>query len=87
MYNLLIQPYLAKKFDKLTRRNPRQMAIITKKIGEIIQDPHHYKNLQSPLNRLKRVHIDKSFVLLFSVDEDTNTVILENYNHHDKIYE
>jgi YafQ family addiction module toxin component len=87
MYRIIIQPSLSRKFDKLSKKNPKQMGIITKKLEEIIQDPQRYKNLQSPLNNLKRVHIDKSFVLLFSVDESTKTIILQNYDHHDSIYE
>ena len=34
----------------------------------------------------KRVHIDKHFVLIFSVDEENKIVALEDYDHHDKIY-
>jgi mRNA-degrading endonuclease RelE of RelBE toxin-antitoxin system len=35
---------------------------------------------------MRRVHIDKSFVLVFSIDETEKTVIIEDYDHHDKIY-
>jgi len=62
------------------------MEIIGKKVKEIIQNPHRYKNLRSPLNGWKRVHIDKHFVLAFSVNENTKTVTLEDYDHHDNIY-
>ena len=60
--------------------------IIEKKVEEIIQNPHHYKNLRAPLQHWKRVHIDRSFVLVFSVDETTKTIIFEDYDHHDNIY-
>ena len=53
---------------------------------EIVEDPHRYKNLRVPLNNWKRVHIDRHFILTFSIDEKTKTVILEDYEHHDKIY-
>jgi YafQ family addiction module toxin component len=87
MYEIDIKPGLGKIFDKLSRKNPKQMAIITNKLEEIIKDPHRYKNLRSPLEQYKRVHIDKSFVLVFSVDEQKKTVIIEKYGHHDNIYE
>lgn len=87
MYNIIVQPSLSRKFDKLSKKSPKQMAIIAKKLEEILLNPHHYKNLQSPLQHLKRVHVDKSFVLLFSVDENTKTITLQNYDHHDRIYE
>ena len=87
MYKIIILPSLSKKFDKLSKKSPVQMSRIAAKLEEIIQNPNHYKNLRSPMQHLKRVHIDKSFVLIFSVDESTKTVILENYDHHDNIYE
>ena len=62
------------------------MEIILKKAGEIAENPHRYKNLRVPLNNLKRVHVDRHFVLLFSVDEDSKSVTLEYYDHHDNIY-
>lgn len=62
------------------------MEIIDKKIKEIRQNPQHYKNLRKPLQHLKRVHIDKSFIMVFSIDESTKTVAIEDYDHHDKIY-
>ncbi len=71
---------------KLGTKNPKQAEIIAKKSEEIVIDPHRYKNLKTPLNHWKRVHIDKHFVLTFSMDEDTRTIILEDYDHHKKIY-
>ena len=49
-------------------------------------DPYHYKKLSRPLQHLRRVHIDKSFVLIFSIDESKKLVIIEDYDHHDQIY-
>lgn len=86
MYSLNIKPEIDKKLDKLYKKNRKQYTIIMKKAEEIIQNPQHYKNLRTPLQFLKGVHIDKHFVLTFSVDEDTKTVTLEDYDHHDKIY-
>ena len=86
MYSLEIRKSIEKTFLKLSKKNPNQMSIILNKIEEIRQNPNHYKNLRRPLNYLKRIHIDKSFVLLFSVDENKKIIIIEDYNHHDKIY-
>ena len=86
MYVLEIKPSLKKKLQKLAKKNPKQAEIIAKKLEEIILNPQHYKNLRAPLQHLKEVHIDKSFVLTFSVDENTKTVTLEDYDHHDKIF-
>ncbi len=84
MYTYELRKSVEKKFFRL--RNPKQLEIIRKKIEELVENPHHYKNLRSPLQHLKRVHIDKSFVLTFSINEATKTVIIEGYDHHDKIY-
>ncbi len=86
MYNLDIRPSLKKKLVKLGMRDPKQAESIAKKSEEIVIDPNRYKNLRYPLNNWKRVHIDRHFVLTFSIDEETKTVILEDYDHHDKIY-
>ncbi len=86
MYSLNIKPGLDKKLVKLFKKNRKQYEIIMKKVQEIIQNPQHYKNLRAPLQYLKEVHIDKHFILTFSVDENTKTVTLEDYDHHDNIF-
>lgn len=86
MYVLQISPDLDKVFSKLIKKNRKQYEIIMKKVEEIVQNPQHYKNLRTPLQHLKRVHIDKHFVLVFSVDENSKTITLEDYDHHDNIY-
>lgn len=86
MYDFGTKPRVDKIFDKLSKKNPKQLEIIYKKIQEIRENPQHYKNLRVPLNAWKSVHIDKSFVLTFSVNENTKNIIIEDYDHHDKIY-
>ena len=83
---MLIRPELDRKLKKLYKRNRKQYKIIMKKAQEIVLNPQHYKNLREPLQNLKRVHIDTNFVLTFSVNEGTKTVILEDFDHHDNIY-
>ena len=85
-YQYEFRESVEKILQKLAKKNSKQVMIIEKKVGEIIQNPHHYKNLKAPLQHLKRVHIDRSFVLVFSVDETTKTIIIEDYDHHDNIY-
>ena len=87
MYSYELRKSVEKIFFKLAKKNSKQLEIIEKKINEIIKDPNHYKNLRAPLQHLKRVHIDKSFVLVFSVDESDKKEIIEDYKHHDCIYE
>jgi YafQ family addiction module toxin component len=84
MYNIVIQPSLAKKFVKIGKRNKKLLKIIFKKICEIIINPYHYKNLRKPLQHIRRVHIDKHFVLTFSIEG--KNVVFKDFDHHDKIY-
>ena len=86
MYTLKIKPGLEKTLKKLAKKNRVQVEIVFKKVEEILANPHRYKNLRTPLNDWKRVHVDKHFVLLFSVDEESKSVTLEDYDHHDNIY-
>jgi len=86
MYDLMIKEEFDSKFEKLAKKNKKQLEIISTKVSEILEDPHRYKNLRAPMNHLKRVHIDKHFVLVFSIDEDSKAVILEDYDYHDNIY-
>ena len=85
MHSLEIDDELLKKLDRLSKKNKKQVEIIMKKADEILKDPRRYKNVRVPLNMLKRVHIDKHFVLTFSVDDNKRTVTLEDYDRHDNI--
>jgi YafQ family addiction module toxin component len=86
MYYLKIKPDLEKTLKKLARKNNKQLEIIPGRAEEVPGNPHRYKNLRAPLNNWKRVHIDRHFVLVFSVDDENNTVTLEDHAHHDDIY-
>ncbi len=86
MYSLEIKPELDSKFEKLAKKNKKQFEIIINKFNEILENPHRYKNLRAPMNHLKRVHIDKHFVLIFSINEKSKSVTLVDYDHHDNIY-
>lgn len=85
MYDIEIREGLDRTFRKLAKKDALQMEVIAKKVKEIAADPHAYKPLRFPLAGKRRVHIG-SYVLLFSIDEARNTIVLEDYAHHDKVY-
>lgn len=87
MYTHEFRKGLEKKLYKIAKKSPDIVRAIGKKINEVItcDDISHYKNLRKPLQQFKRVHIGKSFVLVFSVEE--NHIIFEDFDHHDNIYE
>jgi len=86
IYDLHIKPAVDKIFLKLGKKDPKQLWIIRKKLVEVRENPHHYKNLRAPLNAWKEVHIDSHFVLAFSIDEKLKRVEVEDYDHHDRIF-
>ncbi|MFH0837369.1 MAG: type II toxin-antitoxin system RelE/ParE family toxin [Candidatus Aenigmatarchaeota archaeon] len=86
MYSISIKPELDEKLVDIKKRYAKHFEIIMKKAEEIVRNPYHYKPLRSPMQHMRRVHIDKHFVLIFSIDEKAKTVVLENFDHHDNIY-
>ena len=85
MYVLEVRGRVDRIFRKLSKKDPNQMDAIAKKLGEILEDPHGFKPMHFPLARMRRIHIG-SFVLLFSIDEQRKTVVIEDYEHHDRVY-
>ncbi len=75
---------------KLSKKDRLRAAIVYKKIEQIASCDEktidHYKNLQHDLSDFKRVHIDKSFVLLFKVSKKDRHIIFTKLDHHDNIY-
>ena len=87
MYDLDIRPEADRIFQKLSKKNIKQLTIINKKIEEIRTNPNHkYKFLRSPLNSFNRVHIDKHFVLIFKINHQDKLADIYYYNHHDLVY-
>jgi YafQ family addiction module toxin component len=81
-----IESTLKKKLAKLFKKDRKRYEIVMKKIEEILQNPHHYKPLTHDMKHLYRVHIDSSFVLVFSIQENKGIVLFVDIDHHDKIY-
>jgi mRNA-degrading endonuclease RelE of RelBE toxin-antitoxin system len=87
MYDLYIKPYADKIFLKLAKKEKITLEIIYKKIQDIRQKlSHKYKFLHSPLQNFNRVHILKSFVLVFKIDYINKIIEIWTYEHHDNVY-
>ena len=85
MYLIVNSPKIDEIFKKLATKNSKQLKVITKKLEEIVENPHRFKLLSNIMRGLRRVHFG-SFVLVYSVDEKNKVVKLEDYDHHDNIY-
>lgn len=85
MYNLEIRESVDRLFSKLSKKDKVSIEYINKKIKEILENPYHFKPLRAPMQNFRRVHIG-NFVLIYSIDENRKTIIIEKYEHHDKVY-
>ena len=81
-----IKPSCLKDIEKLCKKNQVLVEALEKKMNEIVKNLQHYKPLKYDLAGERRVHIMKSFVLKFEIQEDTRTVIFLFFGHHDDAY-
>lgn len=79
---------LKAKLKKLLAKDPESYSAVSAKMREIIafSNVEHYKNLRAPYNQFKRVHVMKSFVLIFSYDKARDAVLFHRLDHHDDVY-
>jgi len=85
-YTLDISDELDKKLSKMRKKSKKQLDIIDKKVQQILKNPYHFKPLRGDMHGARRVHIDKSFVLIYEIDEKGKVIRLLDYDHHDAIY-
>ena len=85
MFNLEIDDAVDKEFRKLAKKDKKQLEAVYKKIKQVQDDPFQFKPLRRPLEGLWRVHVS-SFVLIYEVFEDSQTVRILKYTHHDQAY-
>ena len=90
MFEFDISNELRVLLRKLSKKDKQRGLILTKKIKEIINNDKtsidRYKNCKYSLKEYKRVHIDKSFVLLFKVYKDKNVIYFDKLKHHNEVY-
>ncbi len=85
-FSLEISGHLNDKFNKLLVKDKHQLEVINKKINQILLNPYLFKPLKGDMKGARRVHISKSFVLVYEIDEKRKIIKLLDYDHHDKIY-
>ena len=86
MYDYEVMPDLQRILNKLFKKDKVMYEQVMKKIEEIVQNPTHYKPLKYDLAGQRRVHIMKSFVLKFEIDEQNKIVTFIFFGHHDEAY-
>ncbi|MFH1221473.1 MAG: type II toxin-antitoxin system RelE/ParE family toxin [Candidatus Micrarchaeota archaeon] len=85
-YELEVLPSCKKEIYSLCRKNTALQDALQKKIIQILENPHHFKPLRKPLQNKRRVHVLKSFVLIYEIIEEAKTVRLFAFSHHDDAY-
>ncbi len=85
-YKLEIRKHVEKTFEKIAKKDPTQEKAVKNKIKQILEDPYRFKPLRKPMQGKRRVHTFGPFVLIYSIKEKEKTIIIEDYDHHDKIY-
>lgn len=85
-YNLKVSEHIDKVFRKLSKKDKQALRVINKKVKKILEYPYHFKPLRGDMHGARRVHIMKSFVLTYEIDEKNKVVKLLDYDHHDKVY-
>jgi YafQ family addiction module toxin component len=86
-YNLEINQSCKEEIQKYCKKNHILETTIKKKVSEIIENPQRFKPLRYGLSGERRVHIMKSFVFKYKIDEQRKTVILCFFGYHDEAYE
>ncbi|MCD4768209.1 MAG: type II toxin-antitoxin system RelE/ParE family toxin [Methanosarcinales archaeon] len=64
-----IEENCKRKINKACKKNPPLKGILESKISEILSFPEHFKPLKNPDKGIRRVHILKSFVLTYKLDD------------------
>ena len=85
-YDYRIETKLKAALNQAHKNDKKLYEAVLKKIEEILDNPHRYKPLRYDLKGLKRVHMKKSFVLVFEIDDDQKVVRFLDLDHHDTIY-
>jgi YafQ family addiction module toxin component len=85
VYSLEIVEKVDKIFKKLQKKDTPQFEALSRKVSDVLENPHQFKPLKNPLQHMRRVHVG-SFVLVYDIDEIKRVVTIRRYEHHDNVY-
>ena len=88
MFKYDIHDTLRVKLDKIAKKDKVLASIFFKKVQEIINRDektiNSYKNLRSPLNEYKRIHLTGNYILLFAVKG--KNILFVDIRHWDDLF-
>jgi YafQ family addiction module toxin component len=85
-YIIEVVPSCRRSIEKVCKKNAVLRKSVRGKMRQILSNPTHYKPLRHDLSGERRVHILKSFVLKFRIDETRKVVTFIAFDHHDEAY-
>jgi mRNA-degrading endonuclease RelE of RelBE toxin-antitoxin system len=83
-YQPITTYYFEKRFKKLTKKDGLLKERVIRKLQEVLSNPDIGEPKRHALRGLRSVHIDP-FVVAYAIIKDT--ILLINFDHHDKVYE
>lgn len=90
MFRYVLTDELSKKLEVLCKKDKILAQTFKRKLLEVINRNENtinsYKNLKSPLNEYKRIHLTGNYILLFSVEQKNNIITFVDIMHRDKVY-
>ncbi len=86
MFSTEFSKELTRKLEKLKKKDRELFEASLRKIKEIESDPSGHKPLRYDMKGYFRVHVMKSFVLVFKVEPQSKIITFEDLDHHDRIY-
>jgi addiction module RelE/StbE family toxin len=85
MYAIELRETVRRKFKFLEKKDKKTLRRVTDKLVEIVENPHREKPLRRPMHNMRRAHVGP-FVSVYSIDELSKTIVVEDFDHHDKVY-
>jgi YafQ family addiction module toxin component len=85
-YGIQFDKQVEKVLNRIAKKDKAHYAEISKKLEHIVEDPHRFKPLRAPLNGYHSVHV-RCFVIIYHIDEQSKTIHVDEYKHHDEAYE
>ena len=87
MFEFSIENKLRKKIEKLKKKDRILVRNLKNKFLEIIDKDIHsvdrYKNLKSPLNEYKRIHLTDNYIILFKGYKEKKHIVFVDILHWD----
>jgi len=88
MFSYDITDHLRKKLKKIGKKDKILAQTFFRKLQEVINRDEKtintYKNLKSPMNEFKRIHLTDNYILIFTVEN--KHIVFIDIKHWDNVY-